>query len=186
MRALLIGDSITAGYAPFARAACGLDLHGPDGNARDSRTLLAVAAAVEDRYEVIHVNCGLHDLKRYDGADGPAVPVPEYAANVARAVGILRGRAGTVAWARTTPVAAESRKGGYRRLGADVDRYNTAADAALAGLDVPVDDLHAVLVRAGAATSQAADGVHLTETGYRTLGTAVGSFLDALVAGADR
>ena len=83
--AVLIGDSIRIGYQAHVMAALSgqAEIWVPEQNGGDSRNVLAhldewVLARAPD---LVHVNCGLHDLKRAFGA-GPNVPLEEYAANV--------------------------------------------------------------------------------------------------------
>jgi lysophospholipase L1-like esterase len=170
----LLGDSIAAGYAPGAAAALAGQAEvvlRPD-NGKDSRHLLARAPdwLGARRYAVIHVNCGLHDIKRPNDNPELAVPLDEYAANLRRLLPLLRERAEAVVWARITPVrdGAVTRKS-FTRHSRDVDDYNAAADQVMAELGVPINDLHAAILSAGIDLSLSADGVHMTEHGYQVL-----------------
>jgi lysophospholipase L1-like esterase len=178
----LLGDSISAGYAPGVEAAlaglCAVRLRPENG--KDSRHLLARAPEWLGgaRYAAIHVNCGLHDIKRPHGNPALAVPLDEYEANLRRLIPLLRERAAMVVWARTTPVidGAINDKS-FDRYNRDVDDYNQAADRVMADLRVPVNDLHGAIRQAGPAACIVSDGVHLTGFGYTLL---AGRVADAL------
>lgn len=176
---LLIGDSITGDYAPLVRAELStVEVIGPTENVATSRNLLRLVADLAGRsYSVVHVNCGLHDIKRYRGIERPDVPVDEYGRNVARALDLLRACTPRLVWARTTPIAAATSQPDHTRVGTDIAVYNAAADAAVAGRDVVVDDLHRVVVEAGTDRCLLPDGVHMTDYGNRILAHAVAASL---------
>lgn len=178
---LLLGDSIRLGYAPFVAEALAGEaaVWGPDANGADTaHTLTHLDSWLAGRRPtVVHLNCGLHDLKRNAGAAGTAVPLPEYAANLRRIVAALRDATGaTVVFATTTPVSDArhaARGAGFDRYERDVEDYNAAARAVCADLRVPVNDLHRVVTAAGRDALLLPDGTHYTEAGYRLLAAAV-------------
>ena len=125
--------------------------------------------------DVVHVNCGLHDLKRAFGAESE-VPLDEYERNVRQILQRLqRELNGAVVWATTTPVDEtwHHQNKGFDRLEADVEAYNAAARAVAEDLGVPIDDLFAVVERKGKAQLLTQDGVHFTEEGSQLLGRVV-------------
>ncbi len=187
---VLIGDSIRMGYqATVARELGGrADVWGPEENGGNSRNVLAHLDewAVRRRPAIVHINCGLHDLRRELGCEANAVPLEEYVENVRTILKRLLEHSGArVIWATTTPVNEEdhrSRKG-FDRFTADVDRYNAAASAVARELDVPIDDLFGEVTARDASTMLLDDGVHYGEEGYRHLGRTVAAFLQPLVDG---
>ena len=86
-KVILIGDSIRMGYQEFARAECAgtTDVWAPAENGGTSRNVLAHLDewVISRRPDVVHVNCGLHDIRREFGAE-PAVPLAEYPAPTSR------------------------------------------------------------------------------------------------------
>ena len=125
---------------------------------------------------LVHVNCGLHDLRKAFGAAQSFLPLAEYAANLREILARLTAKPGTrVVWANTTPVDEKRHHAvkGFDRFEADVLAYNTAALRVAGELGVPVDDLYATVVRAGPAEYLQQDGVHFTADGYVLLGQAV-------------
>jgi len=178
----LLGDSISAGYAPgVATALAGLAVVRlrPD-NGKDSRNLLARAPEWlgAERYAAIHVNCGLHEIKRPKLAPELPISLDEYEANLRRLIPMLRRSAPVVVWARTTPVIDNvvTRKS-FARFSRDVDDYNVVADRVMADLGVPINDLNGAILNAGADLCLSPDGVHMTEFGYSIL---AGRVADAL------
>ena len=177
---ILIGDSIRMGYQETVRE----ELKGvaevwmPEKNGGNSRNILANLKewAVSRKPAVVHINCGLHDLKKEFGAEETAVPLAEYRENVEEILqALLRETDARVIWATTTPVNTEwhhARKG-FDRFEADVDAYNREAVAICNRLDIPVDDLYEVIVRAGRDELLREDGVHFKEEGSELLGRAV-------------
>ena len=183
-RILLIGDSITIGYAPLvAEAVAGeFEIVRHEGNAGDSAHLLEclldyLDAAGEARG--VHFNCGLHDLKTPFGSESRQVPLAEYRTNLAEIVSRLAYRTKALVWATTTPViyARHHAVKGFDRFEEDVRAYNAAAGEVVAAAGVPVDDLYGEIVRAGPAECLGPDGVHMTATGNAVLAGAVAESL---------
>ncbi len=179
-KVILIGDSIRMGYQETVRQAlAGLaEVIYPAENGETSRNVLAHLDewVLRQAPDVVHLNCGLHDLKREFDSGSVAVPVDEYQANVRRILEEIKGRTGAaVIWATTTPVNQARHRAAktFDRFEPDVDRYNTAAGQAAAGLAVPVNDLAALVLATGRDRLLDEDGVHFTEEGYTLLGRAV-------------
>ena len=176
---VLIGDSIRMGYQDHvvSQLAGRAEVWSPKENGGDSRNVLAhLDDWVFSRQPgLVHVNCGLHDLKRAFGAES-AVPLAEYEGNVRQILQRLqRELDGAVVWATTTPVdeAWHHQNKGFDRLEADVEAYNAAARAVAEDIGVPIDDLFAVVEREGKARLLTQDGVHFTEAGSQLLGCVV-------------
>ena len=176
---VLIGDSIRMGYQDYVVSELSgrAEVWVPEENGGDSRNVLAhldqwVLARQPD---LVHVNCGLHDLKRAFGAES-AVPLAEYERNVRQILQRLqRELNGAVVWATTTPVDENwhHQNKGFDRLEADVEAYNAAARAVAVDLEVPIDDLFDVVEGEGKAQLLTQDGVHFTEEGSQLLGRVV-------------
>lgn len=183
----LLGDSIAAGYFPVVgRVLAGQAsvLLRPE-NGRDSRNLLGQAPGwlAGQPVDVLHFNCGLHDIKRAHSTGQVQVPLAEYGANLRRLVGVLRPLAGALVWARTTPAedGQPNPKKRFDRLNRDVTAYNAIADLVMADLGVPSHDLHGAVFEAGLERCLSWDGVHMTPEGYEVLGQRVAAIVRALV-----
>lgn len=169
----VIGDSISIQYGPYLQrmlagfcdydrksgeeeALRNLDL--PLGaNGGDSGKVLAYLQALEAggrTFDVLLVNCGLHDIKRRSDSDSAELQVPaeRYAANL-RAIAAIAGRiAKRLVWASTTPVDDEQHRRHTRefyRRNADVLRYNEAAQAIMAEHGALVLDLYRFTANVG-------------------------------------
>jgi lysophospholipase L1-like esterase len=175
----LIGDSIAAGYAPAVEHQLSREMKvllRPD-NGKDTRTVLAslegwLSGVTPD---VIHFNCGLHDIKRPHGSNRVHVPVEEYEENLHILVKRMREYTGRLIWARTTPVidGQPHPSKSFDRLNRDVDAYNLVADRVMASLGVFNNDLHGAIITAGVPNCLSDDGVHMTEFGNDILGARV-------------
>ncbi|MHC5056822.1 MAG: SGNH/GDSL hydrolase family protein [Planctomycetota bacterium] len=178
-KVVLIGDSIRMGYEPFVREALAgaADVTGSKENGGTSTNVLAHLDewALSREADVVHVNCGLHDIRRERGGAGTETPLEEYRANVEAVLKGLVDSGARVLWATTTPVIEERHNTvkPFDRLSADVAAYNRAAMDVACGLGVEVDDLFEVVTRSGAGGLLSDDGVHFTKAGYRLLGDAV-------------
>ncbi len=177
-RVTIIGDSIAMAYGPLVRdlLAGQVEVWQPKENAGTSANVLA---HVEEWFlrppaDLIHFNCGLHDLAIDKGREDRRVEVEQYAANLAEILARIKaGSAAKLVWATTTPVmdAWHEANHGFRRHEEDVLRYNAAAREVVKGL--PVNDLHAVIMRGGREQCVCEDGVHMTARGNRLLAEAV-------------
>jgi lysophospholipase L1-like esterase len=178
-RVFLIGDSIAAGYADAVRKrlAGRVRVQLRPENGEDSRNLLQRAPAwlAGERFDVIHFNCGLHDIKRAHATGQLQVPIQEYERNLYQIVEMLRPYAQTLIWARITPVVDGQPVAwkGFDRFNRDVDAYNRVADAVMTRSGTPLNDLHGAVVGAGIDVCLSEDGVHMTEAGDRVLGEQV-------------
>ena len=176
---VLSGDSIRMGYQDHVVS----QLAGEPRFGHPNQTAATAAmcsriwtsGALARQPNLVHVNCGLHDLKRAFGAESE-VSLAEYERNVRQILQRLqRELNGAVVWATTTPVDEtwHHQNKSFDRLEADVEAYNAAARAVAEDLGVPIDDLFAVVQREGKARLLTQDGVHFTEEGSQLLGRAV-------------
>jgi len=152
-RVLLIGDSISMGYTiPVREKLKGVaNVHRALGNSGDTARGLAQLDKWlgKDHWDVIHFNFGLHDLKYLDDK-GNYVP-PEKGKQVAppkvyrqhlREVTLrLKATGAKLVFATTTPVPP----GTLGRVAGDEKIYNQVALDVMKELDVPIDDLCALV-----------------------------------------
>lgn len=163
-RVLLIGDSIAGGYFPHAKgmAAKRMDLSLAAEKSK-VEVIMATPVAVkhldewlgDGRWDVIHFNFGLHDLKIIDPADAgtenphrlpvgkgkPWVGVEQYAENLRVIVQRLKRTGATLVWCTTTPVPT----GAAGRVPGSEVAYNAAALEVMQAEGVQVNDLHAFI-----------------------------------------
>lgn len=104
---LLIGDSIRAGYQPFVVEALrgSVDVEpGADHGGTSARIRANLDGWLRARrYDLVHLNCRLHDLARRPGVE-PSVPLAEYRDNLQAIFARFAELGVPVVWATTTPV----------------------------------------------------------------------------------
>ena len=188
-RVTLIGDSIRHGYQAtvIAELADVAEVWGPQQNGGTSANVLEHLDAwvLQRAADVIHMNCGLHDIARLDDNHGePRIELDAYCRNLRAIFTTITERTDAkLIWCRTTPVneARHNAVKGFGRFNADIDRYNAAADAIAAELGLLIHDLNAVVIAAGADAIRTPDGVHYTPEGSQLLGKAVADFIRPLL-----
>ena len=153
-RVLLIGDSISIGYTvPVRQMLAGkANVHRPLTNCGPTTTGVQNLDAWlgDGKWDVIHFNFGLHDLK-YIGADGKGlvepssegsrqqVPIDEYEKNLRLIVKRLIETQAKLIWRSTTPVPA----GATGRVVGDAAKYNAVAKKIMDEYSIPTDDQYA-------------------------------------------
>ena len=187
-RVLLIGDSISMGYTVPVRAqlAGKANVHRPLENCGD--TARGVKSLDKwlgtGKWDVIHFNFGLHDLKYLDAAGHLAPPdkgkqvasVDESEAILRTIVARLTQTGAKLIFATTTPVPA----GTTGRVADDSVRYNAVAVRVMRELGVALNDLHAFVLPRQAQTQRPAN-VHFTDPGSAQLAETVVSRIAVLL-----
>jgi lysophospholipase L1-like esterase/dienelactone hydrolase len=179
-RVLLLGDSIRMGYAPLvAKKLVGkAEVVSPAENGGDTANTLKLLDKwlAERNPVVVHINCGLHDLKFGKKTQAHQVPPDKYEANLRAIIERLRKATPHVVFAATTPILDDrhaGRKADFDRFDKDVKAYNERAVKVMLELGVPVDDLYRIVHDGGPATMLGKDGTHYTPAGYDRLADAV-------------
>ncbi|MBT4499582.1 MAG: SGNH/GDSL hydrolase family protein [Gemmatimonadetes bacterium] len=186
---VLIGDSIRMGYqAVVTRELEGIaEVWGPEQNGGNSANILGHLDEwiLSKEAAVVHVNCGLHDLRKEFDTGKPAIDLEAYEANVREILERLKKEfAGKVVWVTTTPVNEEWHHAnkGFDRFEADVDGYNKIASGIARELGIPIDDLFSAITAGGKDQLLRDDGVHFTEAGSELLGKAVADCIRSMLA----
>ena len=181
---ILIGDSIRMGYqATVCARLNGLaEVYAPEDNGGTSANILAHLDewVIGRQPDVVHINCGLHDIKREFGQDVCAVPLAAYRRNVRSILTRLQGETEAVLiWALTTCVNQEwhHENKSFDRFADDVVAYNAAATEVCRELGIIINDLYAVVVTAGPDYILSEDGVHFKCEGDVLLGERVAECL---------
>lgn len=182
VKVLIIGDSISMhnGYFPALVEWLGPAykvVHNPN-NGGDSGNVLKhldewIKAAQPD---VIHFNCGLHDIKRMPQNDHRnQIPPWTYEHNLRKIAARLTRTNAKLIFGLTTPVNEKNHSDnkGFVRQNADVDLYNRIARRVMNEYHIPINDLHAVINQADPATCLKQDGVHMNDWGNTVLAEAV-------------
>jgi lysophospholipase L1-like esterase len=177
---VLIGDSIRLGYQETVRGqlADWANVWAPVENGGTTENVLVHLDewAISRRADVVHINCGLHDIKKEFNQDTAAVPLSAYTENVRSILTRLQAETeAAVVWALTTPVNQERHRKNkaFDRFETDVVTYNGAASQISQELGLTVNDLYSVVASAGTDNILLADGVHFRPEGYALLGESV-------------
>ncbi|MEA3213567.1 MAG: hypothetical protein QOE70_6624 [Chthoniobacter sp.] len=146
-RVLLIGDSISIGYTlPVRELLKGkANVHRiPVLATTTKHTLEQFDAWIGNaRWDVIHFNWGLHDLRRMPDGN-PQISLSDYEKNLRLLVDRLRPLGRRLIWCSTTPVPGTELD--PPRFNDDVIAYNAIARRVMAENRIPVDDLYAFVV----------------------------------------
>lgn len=178
---VLMGDSIRMGYAPFVSEALkgkATVISDPQ-NGGDSANLLAHLDewAVQKHPDIVHFNCGLHDLKRNKKTGQYQIPLEQYETNLKKIIERLQKETtARLIFATTTPIHDDrhSKRGAdFDRREADVRQYNEVAIRVAKAAGIAVDDLHAFVVEQGADEFLGPDGTHYDATHSRKLAKVV-------------
>ena len=153
---------------PNASALALTDLDDPVGaNGGDSRMVLEFLREQQDRgvtYDILLINCGLHDIKTNPEAGTRQVNVEEYEKNLGDITKLGKEMAETLLWVTTTPIHDEqhnSRVKEFFRYSRDVDDYNRSADRVMIEAGIERIDLYAFTSRLGPDIFR--DHAHFTE-----------------------
>ena len=149
---LIIGDSISIGYTLPTRALLKekVNLHRiPTNGGPTTKGVTEIEKWLGTRkWDLIHFNWGLHDLK-YMGKDGTnlvpkekggivQVPLSEYEKNLEKLVIRMKNSTTKLVWRNTTPIPPGSKA----RYVGDSVKFNKAAAQVMKKHDVPTLDLY--------------------------------------------
>ena len=131
----------------------------------------------EQQPSIVHINCGLHDLRFNPGETNRQVPLDIFENNLHQLFQLLRSAnpGARLIWATITPVMDEWHQGSRpsRRHNADVIEYNATALAVAVAHELEINDLYAHVMQKGPNSMLDRDGVHYTEHGYAMLAAKV-------------
>jgi lysophospholipase L1-like esterase len=177
-RVLLIGDSISIGYTPATRKllAGKANVHRiPDnGGPTDNGTKNIKKWLGDSKWDVIHFNWGLHDLKL--GTGKHQVPIDDYEKNLRDLVKTMKATNAKLIWASTTPVPEG--KTNPPRKNEDVIAYNKVAKKIMEENGVAINDLYAFALPQLNKIQQPVN-VHFTAKGSEALAERVAAVIEA-------
>jgi acyl-CoA thioesterase-1 len=190
-RVMIIGDSISVGYTDGVREefAGTANVYSVQGNAGPSSSGVQQVdkwiASGTGRWDVIHFNFGLHDVKLgtggkdnqpYPTADGRQVPAADYERNLRVIVAKLKQTGATLIWCSTTPIP-QGKLNPPRRPGDEIT-YNEIAQKVMVENGVVINDLHAAALSQRPGIQQPAN-VHFTKDGSAVLARHVAASIKA-------
>lgn len=192
-RVMLIGDSISVGYTDGVREelAGKANVYRVQGNAGPSSSGVQQVdkwiASGTGRWDVIHFNFGLHDVKLgtggkdnrpYPTADSHQVPAADYERNLREIVTKLKRTGAALIWCSTTPIP-QGKLNPPRQPGDEVT-YNQIAQKVMTENGVVINDLHAVALSQQPGIQLPAN-VHFTKEGSAVLAKHVAASIKAVL-----
>lgn len=179
----VIGDSISIHYGPYLKEMIkdkfnydrkrGIkealkDLDRPIGaNAGDSGKVLEYLIEENKKnvkYDILLINCAMHDIRVDRNLLDKQVKAPEYKINLSKIIDIARNMSRQVLWVTTTPFNEKihnSRKEGFLRYIKDLETYNRIAKEIIIKNNIGFIDLYSFTSNLG--EDIYCDHVHFTE-----------------------
>ncbi|MEK3910543.1 SGNH/GDSL hydrolase family protein [Paenibacillus sp. FSL H7-0331] len=200
----VIGDSISIQYGPYLKeqlegdlgydrkrgdAQAMIDLDQPLGaNGGDSSMVLAYLESLEalgTKYDILLLNCGLHDIKTDLVTGSKQISLEQYRHNISEIVDKARKMSNSFVWIRTTDVIDHihnARSRNFHRFHSDVLDYNAAADAIMQEHGITILDLYGFSRKFGEAAF--CDHVHYTDEVRKLQAAFITGYLHAKFADA--
>lgn len=200
-RVLILGDSISIGYTPVVQKLLAEEMTvlRPMNKAGKPENCSGTTAGVANidrwlaidggKWDVIHFNWGLHDLKHVKpddknaaserATDPPQATVEVYEKQLREIVAKLKATGAKLIFATTTPVPDGAMK--VYRTNADAIRYNEAAQRVMKENGITVNDLYAFALPKLKEIQIQPANVHFTSAGSEALGAEVVKAIRAAV-----
>ncbi len=164
---LIIGTSISIGYTPFVRE----NLKGianvyriPENSSSTDKGMESIDMWLNDvKWDVVHVNWGLHDLKYTISQEHQDVPLDRYEKNLRYLLKRIQESGAKVVWAQTSFVPDKVKP---RRDMGDDAKYNAVAKRVVKEFKgILIDDQYKLT--ASHPENQQPHNVHFKEAGYK-------------------
>lgn len=196
----VIGDSVSIHYGPYLREMIkdkfdydrkrGIEEALTDsdkpigGNAGDSRMVLEYL--IEEyqknaRYDILVINCGLHDIRVDRYSNKIQVDLEEYKLNLIKIIKISKMMANKIIWIGLTPIIDaihNLRKEGFLRYSKDVDNYDNAAKQIMKEYNIPCIDIYNFTKNLG--TDIYSDHVHFKEEVKKLQAAFIAGYLNCI------
>ncbi len=175
-KVLLIGDSIMQGYFSSVQShlAGKMAAYQPDPGSGQTREALwkSDSWVVQQDWDVIHFNWGLHDVYTMSAGTTPGVPsvlIDEYEDNLNILVPKLLATGAELVWCSTTP--SYDSEPAFRE--SDILAYNAVAKTIMDSYGIPINDLHDYAATLQPAYQQSTGNIHFSAAGSALLGEQV-------------
>lgn len=183
MKVVLIGDSIRMGYSPLVKEklAGKADVWGPGENCRHSIWVLDHFQqwVVDQKPDIVHINAGIHDaVSSIHEDEYPQILFDQYCLSLKRIVAAFKKNLPEkkMIWATTTPrfiVENDIPMSQWTHL-TRIDEYNRAAVEIMQNENIPINDLHRVIMEKGYTKCiRPGDSCHMTAFGNDVLSDAI-------------
>ncbi|WP_165773263.1 SGNH/GDSL hydrolase family protein [Zooshikella ganghwensis] len=177
LRVFLIGDSIRLNSEKYVVKNLSKDsyLSSPSENCESS---IKVKENLDswlsrENFDLIHLNCGLHDVRYNPGQKGPVCSKKRYCENLESIFGRLAQRGSSVIWATSTPIdeIVHNAVKDSRRFLKDIIEYNMASIELAKKYNFRVNDLYNKTSTQVLSDILLPDGIHFNEVGNAKIGT---------------
>jgi lysophospholipase L1-like esterase len=175
----LNGDSTRERYESTVREILDgvASVWAPEANCRHSNFVLEHLDewVLSRNHDLVHINCGLHDLQYMHDLTRPTVGTNQYEANLCCILERMLTKDVRFVWATSAPINEHwyDCKPHKQRCEADVVAYNERSLKVAARYGIQVNDLYGVVQQTGRDTILDPDGGHHKPEGSRVLGRAV-------------
>lgn len=158
-KVFVLGDSISMHYGPYLEAYLeGTFTYDRKGkkqeckdlniasqvNGGDSSNVLEYLQLLPNlEYDILLLNCGLHDIKTCEGVR--QVSEENYRKNLTEAIDLVLGRGKKIVWVNSTPVNDEQHNRvckAFSRYNENLLKYNDIAKEVMEAKEVPIIDLY--------------------------------------------
>ncbi len=179
MKVTLIGDSIRINSQAFVREHLPqpFEIAAPSENCESSRKVVKEIQnwIPSNTTGIVHLNCGLHDIRHDPEKNSPVSSPDVYVANLREIFKYLASTATTVIWATSTPIneLAHNSNKLSRRYQADLLNYNSLSTTLARSFGFKVNDLYDKLLMANGQNLLLSDGVHFNQAGNELVGKCV-------------
>ncbi|MGI0119955.1 SGNH/GDSL hydrolase family protein [Zooshikella sp. RANM57] len=176
MRVFLIGDSIRINSEKYVIKNLSKDLHlsSPLENCESSIKVKEKLDSwlAKEHFDIIHINCGLHDVRYNPGQENPVSSKEQYCENLESIFGRLAQRGLSVIWATSTPVdeIVHNAFKDSRRFLNDIIEYNRASVELAEKYNLRVNDLYNKVSKQVLSDILLPDGIHFNEIGNAKIG----------------
>jgi len=193
----VLGDSISMHYGPYLEKYLDVDCRysrkeGESGNmdvleganGGDSSMVLEYlnkCYSEQLHWDLLLINCGLHDIKRNNGKF--QVDPLEYESNIQKIFELAGRLCEEIIWIQTTPVFDDihnSRKKEFERYNADVEKYNQIAESIAILEGIQVVDLNTFCHALGAVELYE-DHVHFKSDVCKLQGAFIAGHINAIL-----
>ena len=196
----VIGDSISLHYGPYLKAITkgkfeyarktGLDqaLTNLDkaigANAGDSFMVLEYLREEfkkNTKYDILLINCGLHDVRVDRLSKDIQVSLEEYKLNLSKIMSLAKKMANEIIWIGLTPVIDEvhnSRNTGFLRFSEDVVIYDNNAKEIMKKYNIPFIDIYSLTKNLG--MDIYCDHVHFKEDVRKLQAAFIAGYLNSI------
>lgn len=140
--------------------------------------------APADEGDIVHLNCGLHDIRRNPGTHWPVCTLEEYQYNLVSVFEFLSARRAKVIWATSTPFVEDVHNSikPSRRFRKDLLDYNAASRALAEKYGFAVNELYGKLANSNLGELLLPDGLHFNDAGNKAVAEMIASAINAVLA----